>query len=345
MKKRIEETRKIPGVCYAFTDDGVELPVPDVTHGAFLLEPGEEELRQREEAYLEGMRRWEGLPAPLRRGLSWWFRRRSLLARAGTGAEDSLLSGMNTYLMKLGPRNLGAGYATALDRKVADELPPFGVRLRLRDQARLLADALAEVLRTGRAGPVLLWNLAGGTGMDSLNALIRIRKERSELLTGRSVRVLLLDPDESGPRFGSRATEALRGPGGPLEGMDLEVRRVPYDWATPSVLWGLRDREGTPWAVSSEGGLFEYGSDEEILANLEVLKGIAGSGCFLTGSVLRDNEVTRVMGRNSRLAIQCRGMGGFSPLAARAGWEVRRVLDGPTIHSLLLEATGPEEVA
>ena len=72
---------------------------------------------------------------------------------------------------------------------------------------------------------------------------------------------------------------------------------------------------------------------------------IAGAGFFLTGSVLRDNEVTRVMGRNSRLAIQCRGMGGFSPLAARAGWEVRRVLDGPTIHSLLLEATGPEEVA
>ena len=176
--------------------------------------------------------------------------------------------------------------------------------------------------------------------MDSLNALIRIRKERPELLAGRSVRVLLLDPDESGPRFGSRAAEALRGPGGPLEGMDLEVRRVPYDWATPSVLWGLRDREGTPWAVSSEGGLFEYGSDEEILANLEVLKGIAGSGCFLTGSVLRDNEVTRVMGRNSRLAIRYRGVAGFVPLAVRSGWEIRRILDGPTIHSLLLGVVG-----
>ena len=70
MKKRVEEKRKIPGVCYAFSDDGVELPVPDVTHWAFLLDPGEEELRRREVAYLEGMRRWERLPSPVRRGLS-----------------------------------------------------------------------------------------------------------------------------------------------------------------------------------------------------------------------------------------------------------------------------------
>lgn len=161
MKKRVEEKRKIPGVCYAFSDDGVELPVPDVTHWAFLLDPGEEELRRREVAYLEGMRRWERLPSPVRRGLSWFFQRRSLLARAGTGTEGSLLSGMNTYLMKLGPRPLGKGYASALDRKVADELPPFGVRLRLRDQACLVAEALGGLLETGRTGPVLLWNIAG----------------------------------------------------------------------------------------------------------------------------------------------------------------------------------------
>ena len=340
MKKRVEEKRKIPGVCYAFSDDGVELPVPDVTHWAFLLDPGEEELRRREVAYLEGMRRWERLPSPVRRGLSWFFQRRSLLARAGTGTEGSLLSGMNTYLMKLGPRPLGKGYASALDRKVADELPPFGVRLRLRDQACLVAEALGGLLETGRTGPVLLWNIAGGTGMDSLNALIRIRKERPELLAGRGVRVLLLDPDEAGPRFGGRAAEALRGPGGPLEGMDLEVRRVPYDWTNPSDLRRIRDREGTPWAGSSEGGLFEYGSDEEILSNLEVLREIAGPGFFLTGSVLRDNEVTRVMGRNSRLAIRYRGVAGFVPLAVRGGWEIRRTLDGPTIHSLLLGVAG-----
>jgi hypothetical protein len=46
---------------------------------------------------------------------------------------------MTTYLVKLGPDNLEEDYVTALGRKGTDALPPFGVRLRLQDMARLIA--------------------------------------------------------------------------------------------------------------------------------------------------------------------------------------------------------------
>ena len=55
---------------------------------------------------------------------------------------------MHTYLLKLGPKMLGEAYSTPVDRKIAATLPALGVRLRVQDMARLMADAL----RTGLFG-------------------------------------------------------------------------------------------------------------------------------------------------------------------------------------------------
>ena len=40
----IPETNKKQGVCYAVSDDGLELPVIDITHAAFAFEMSEAEL-------------------------------------------------------------------------------------------------------------------------------------------------------------------------------------------------------------------------------------------------------------------------------------------------------------
>ena len=44
MPELIPETNKKPGVCYAVSDDGLELPVIDITHAAFAFEMSEAEL-------------------------------------------------------------------------------------------------------------------------------------------------------------------------------------------------------------------------------------------------------------------------------------------------------------
>ena len=44
MPPKIAEKKKKAGVCYAVTDDGLELPVIDVTHPAFEIQLNEGEL-------------------------------------------------------------------------------------------------------------------------------------------------------------------------------------------------------------------------------------------------------------------------------------------------------------
>ncbi len=333
---RIPETNKKTGVCYATTDDGVELPVIDITHPTFALGLSDEDLAKRTEAYIRETERWERFPSFLRNMATRYFQKHSILARGGTGADGALLSGMSTYLMKLGPDNLGSGYASAIDRKVASALPPTGVRIRLRDMARLLAGALAPALEAG-GGPVRLFNIAGGPAMDSLNALLLIRAERPELLRGRSIRIFVLDPDSHGPGFGMRAAEALRSSGAPLEGLDLAIERIPYDWTRPATLAQLLAKTiPTPAAGSSEGGLFEYGSDDDIVANLNIIREGTPDGFVMTGTLLKDDRVTQVMRRNSTLAIRYLGADAFGLLARRAGWTIARRLDGPTIHTVAL---------
>jgi hypothetical protein len=178
------------------------------------------------------------------------MRESSILMRATTDAADSVLPGIATYLFKLGPANLGDGYASDLDRAIAAGITPLSMRLRLRHMARALADGLAPML-SSRPGPLQIVNIAGGPAGDALNALILLWKERRELLC-RPVSIHVLDTDAAGPGFGARALEALRGAGAPLEGLNATLLHVPYDWPKPRRCGASCDRWPIP-ARSSPG--------------------------------------------------------------------------------------------
>ena len=180
---------------------------------------------------------------------------------------------MSTYFLKLGPDNLGEGYAKSVDRVIAGSLPCLSNRLRLQDMARLMTDALAPVLAARQGSPLHLVNIAGGPVMDSLNMLLLMRTEHPDALRGRGIVIHILDTDSTGPEFGARAAAALAATGGPLGGMAIDVRHVPYDWSSPTPLKELLASLRAASAVvagSSEGGLFEYGSDQDIVSNLKV---------------------------------------------------------------------------
>ena len=57
MSPRIPERNKKPGLCYALTDDGVELPVIDVTHPSFALDLSSQEWRARLDSYIRLMKK------------------------------------------------------------------------------------------------------------------------------------------------------------------------------------------------------------------------------------------------------------------------------------------------
>src|SRR4029078_5280134 len=128
MNATIPEAHKRFGVSYAVTDDGLELPVIDVTHPAFAIAPTDAELDALAAAFQDMMARSRDAPEEqreaMRTALDGAILGRGMLAGTGT-----FLTGLNTYLMKLGPDNLGA-YASDLDRQIARALGPVSMRMR-----------------------------------------------------------------------------------------------------------------------------------------------------------------------------------------------------------------------
>ena len=309
------------GVIYAVTEDGVQLAVIDVTHPAFAVAATEGELAAMAEQYVSEAGRQTEVPEAVRVAL-----RESMLGRRLMAASGTFLDGMSTYMLKLGPEKLGEG-ATAIDRRISESFPVFMVRLRLMDMARLLAEGLRPAMAVAPGRAVRLVNIGGGAGADSWNALICLRGEQAELLAGRDVVIAVLDRDSRGPAFGARAVTALGADGEVLSGLDLGFRYLSYEWSDVGslgkILEGLDVREAA-CGVSSEGGLFEYGSDEEIVANLQVIHAGTARDAVVVGSVTREGAVVRASLIGSRMATRPRTIEGFGRLAEAGGCDRRR---------------------
>jgi hypothetical protein len=77
-------------------------------------------------------------------------------------------------------------------------------------------------------------------------------------------------------------------------------------------------------AASSEGALFEYGSDDAIVANLAALRADGAGARLVAGSVTRDDETRRRIIAETQFRLIPRGLAGFAPLATRAGFAIAR---------------------
>jgi hypothetical protein len=335
---RSPEMRKKPGVHYASTDDGVELPILDVTHPAFDFETSDVALEGAIASFVRDTERRRRLPRVLEKLVLGVFLRKSVLAGALRRAQGGFLAGVATYLFKLGPDLLGEAYTQPIDKKIAASLPALSMRLRLLDMARLVAEGVTPALEARRSRLELV-NLGGGPSADSWNALLLLARDRPELLGGREVRIRTLDRDEHGPAFGARAIEVLRGPDAPLAGVDVSLTRAPYDWSEPrrlGALLGASDAEPPVVAVSSEGALFEYASDEDVVANLEALRASTPGDAIVVGSVTSDSEIAAMILESSQVPLRPRSRDAFERLAARGGFRIDRLVERPTCRDVRL---------
>ena len=310
-----------PGVAYAPAPDGHELPVIDVTNPAFRVDRSAEGVEALRRAHFAEVRR-NRLPAFLIPVMLRLLARRSLLVRALVKPEASYLGGLTTYALKLGAENLVPPFDHPIDRRIGASAMVTSMRLRLQQTGELIAVALTAVQE--RPGAALhLVNIAGGPAMDSLNALILLRAAAPRLLA-RPVAIHVLDLDDKGPRFGASALAALQAAGGPLAGLEIGFRHFAYDWNETAVLQhSLRDLpDPAVIAASSEGGLFDYGSDAAVAANLAALR--EGDASFVAGSVTRADELTRRSLASARFKLVPRGIDVFTALAGNAGWRLAR---------------------
>lgn len=343
MVPTIPEKQKLPGVSYAVNADGLELPVIDITHPAFDCSLDDEQISCVIDQTLAGLQASRALPPETILELP----KRSILWRGTFESMGTYMSGMMTYLMRLGPANLGAGYANDLDRAMASTILPLSFRFRLRDMAHALCDALTPGLVLDARRPLELLNIAGGTAMDSLNALILLKKRSPDLLASRTIRIRVCDLDEQGPRFAGQALAALMGPGGALHGVHATLIHTPYDWKQPDDLGAVLS-SWDPRAVSacsSEGGLFDYGDDADITAHLRLLSERTPQDAVVVGSVVRDLGtldprlyVTATM--KNRPTVRWLGLEAFRVLARDSGWSITRSLDSTAHHVVVLGKAG-----
>lgn len=339
MAAKIQERNKKPGVCYALTDDGMELPVVDITHPAFALEMTETEISAVIDRSLQAVRDSAKLPSFVLNAVMG----SSLVLRGLAAATaGSYLSALTTYLLRLGPENLGEGYANDLDRKVASTILPVGLRFRLRDMAQLLARALAPAVSVADGRTLELLSIAGGPAMDCLNALLLIRKEHPDWLAGREIRIHILDIDSAMPAFGIRALAELSASGAPLAGLAVSAEFVPFDWNQTD---GLRaflarlPREAIV-AASAEGGLLSYAADETIVGNLRALAEETPADFFLVGSIAPelgtlDPRIQDLIRSGRGPAVRYLGLDLMRRLAEQSGLELVETLDSLVNHVTL----------
>jgi hypothetical protein len=310
-------------VVFATTADGLRLPVIDVTNPAFAIPDDPASLAAWHDAFLAWDRRNRRMPTIVARLLFRLAARRSALIRKILTSDADYLDSITTYMMKLGANNLPSGFDSPMDRRIAAAPHVTLVRLRMQQIARLLADALVAPLADAPGAPLDLVNIAGGPALDSINALIVLARAHATLLR-RPIAIHVFDAQQDGPTFGARALAALAAPGGPLHGLEIQFQHHAYDWNDTAPLARLLDglaARGAIIAASSEGGLFEYGTDDAIVANLTAL---ARAGVpIVAGSVTTSSEMRkRMIAQAKRFRIFPRGLEGFAPLAERGRYAI-----------------------
>lgn len=320
--------------------EGRAVPFLDVTDPVFGGVPSPEKQRGALETFRAEQVAQAKVPRLLRGLVLRFFLRRSELGRRIQRSRGTFMSAEDTYMLKLGAEGLGPN-ALEIDRKIAASLPVRAARWRVFDVAELVAGAAARGLTAGDERRLHLFEIAGGTGVTSLNALLLLARDRPELLRDRTVEITMLDRDRAASGFGERALAALQGDGRPLASARITWRFEPYDWARPAELGRFFEAHADRSmhvVGASEGGLFEYGTDREITTNLEALRDAMPDGFAIAGSVTRDDDVTRLLRANGGVVTtKPRGLEVFTRLAESAGFSVARAIERPFSDQVLLE--------
>jgi hypothetical protein len=309
------------GLVLAKTREGFDLPVIDFTDPRFAV-PDAVAAEAFYQAFIDAERRRRYVPKFIWRIMLRRAARESLLVRALFSNQTGYLDSISTYMMKLGPDLIGPPFDTPMDRRFLSSPHVPLVRLRMYQVARLVADALVDALNAAPSAPLSLINIGGGPALDSINTLILLGHAHRHLLN-RPISIDVLDASADGPFFGANALAALQTQGRALAGLSITFQHRTYDWDEPAALARLlAERNGAIVAATSEGGLFEYGSDAAIIANLNALH--AGGVRVVAGSVTLADETRKRTIAATGLKLVPRGLDGFAPLATQAGFRIAK---------------------
>jgi hypothetical protein len=334
MEKRIFEKNKVSGLTYAFTENGIELPVLDVTHPLFINSIDENKLSKiLEEMEHKGEERAEKFNK-IPDFIKDYMAKRSYIM-AGfmlKDTDDTFLSGMSTLMMKLGPGLIGKGRRKFFDRLGSKALGAILLRMRVRDICKLHTEILISQLKNENEKNLCFINIAGGSACDSINALMNVCKNDPSLLKNREIEINVFDIDRFGPSFAKNCIESLKATGNCFSGLNVSFNHFLYNWNDTNILYEfLQKRKEWLKISSSEGGLFEYASDEDIIRNLNVLYENSQDNMKIIGSLIHDaNNVDpgiRASMKLTNIKARLLGVNGLKNLLRETAWSLDKVME------------------
>ncbi len=327
---------KIPGLSYAFTLNGVELPVLDITHPYF-VSCTDEKILNKLLPYVQknaekNAEKFNKIPAFIKR----FFIKHSFAMAELVEVKDqkAFASGITTLMIKLGPKLIGKGKKRFLDRQVNKGFGSLVIRMRARDISNCQAEALMPLLIESPGKDICFINIAGGSASDNINALFLIQKENPALLKDRKIEINVLDIDTFGPAFAERSITALKAPGGRFNGLNISFRHIHYDWNnTEKLAELLSERKEWLQVCSSEGGLFEYCSDEVIIRNLDTLYSHSNDKTIIAGTLLQDVKeidagMVAALKISTNMAPRLLGINGLKNILKDNKWKIGTIIEG-----------------
>ncbi len=328
MKNNTARSSGVPDLPCALTDNSIELPVLDITHPLFKASIDENVYRISCANSLKQINSIKKMPVFLQK-----------LFIKISNVEDSKLTGMRTLLYKLGPGLAKGRRLSFRDRWAVKQGTFMGLRIRLRDICTYQAEILIPMLKESPDRNLCFFNIAGGPSSDSINTLILIQEADPELLKGRKIEIDTFDIDTFGPNFAKRCIDALKMPGRRFHGLDITFRAIPYDWSRPEDLSKpMLEKAGWIQICSSEGGLFEYGSDEDILENLNRLYANSADDMRVAGSLIFDkagvNPGYLGFAEFTGIRISFLGLSGLARILSQTKWVLENKKEIDTIFTV-----------
>jgi hypothetical protein len=327
---------KVAELSYAFTLNGVELPVLDITHPYFKSCTDEKILKNLlpyvEKNAEKNAEKFEKIPAFIKRFLA--KRSFAMAELLEHDEENTFASGMTTLMMKLGPQLIGKGKKRFWDRQVNKGFGSLVIRMRVRELCKCQAETLVPLLLKYPEKDICFINIAGGAASDSINTLILIQEKDPKLLQGRKIEINVLDIDTFGPAFAKDSIAALTGQGGRFKELNISFRHIHYDWNnTVQLAELLSERNEWLQVCSSEGGLFEYCNDELIIRNLNTIYSNSNDKIIVAGTLLHDIR-TIDAGMLAALKISTNikprflGIDGLKIIAEKNRWRIDTIVEG-----------------
>ena len=327
---------KTSELSYAITTNGVELAVLDITHPLFTSSIDEvklkEILRKVEKKADKTAEKFRNMPVFIK----IFFAKRSFVMSEllQENSTDEYLTGISTLMLKLGPNLIGKGKKRFFDRLSSKGIGGIVLRMRVRDISRIQAESLIPLLTKSHERNFCFINIAGGAASDSINTLFLIQQMNPSLLENRRIEINVLDIDKFGPAFADRCITALKAPGGRFCNMDVSFNHIHYDWTNTQKLKELlSERKEWLQICSSEGGLFEYCSDDVIIQNLNTIHENSVSDIIIAGSLMHDIETVdrgAIAALKISTAIKPRflGIDGLKSIIEKNNWNLNNIIEG-----------------